>query len=148
MPTTYLPPEDHIARHIRPRLVQRDEVTKEPIGIFPEAFHLRDTDRDLSVNWLEHFPGGRNEQLGQVINHSELQLKARDGFGVLRVGALSEVCERHGAKVRVIHDPTPKNPAHAAVHRYPRDNHALESTLANLAGQDLTMVGDVTNSSS
>jgi hypothetical protein len=144
MPTTYLPPEHHVARHIRPRLVQRDEETKEPVGVFPEAFQLRDGERDLSVNWLEHFSGDRKQQLRQVIAHSELQLKARDGFGVLQVGVVSEVCQRHGAKVRIIHDPTPKNPAHAGVHHYPRDSPALEATLANLASQDLTMVGDVT----
>jgi len=147
MPTTYLPPEHHIARHIKPRLVQRDEETNEPIGIFPEAFQLRDAERDLSVNWLEHFRGDRTEQLRQVIAHSELKLKARDGFGVLQVGVVSEICERHGAKVRIIHDPTPKNPAHAGVHRYPRGNFALEAALANLAGQELTMVGNVMKAS-
>lgn len=143
MPTTYLPPEDHVARHIKPRLIKLDEDTNEPIGVFPEAFQLRDGERDLSVNWLEYFPGDRAEQLRQVVDHSELTLKARDGFGVLRVGELSEVCERHGAKVRVIHERTEKNPAHAAVHLYPRDNRELEAVLANVAGQDLMLVGAI-----
>ena len=146
MPTTYLPAEDHVARHIKPKLIKWDEATKEPIGIFPEAFSLRERDRDLSVNWVEFYPGDRAARLRQVIDHSELELKARDGFGIIQVGVVAEVCDRHGAKVRIIHDPTLKNPAHAGMHRYPRDNRALEATLANLAGQDLTLVRNVPKS--
>ena len=143
MPTTYLLPEDHVARRVKPSLVQRDEDTKEPIGIFPEAFQLRPEEPDLSVSWLEYFAGDRLARMKAVVEHSELELRPRDGFGVLQVGVLSEICERHGAKVRVIYDPKPKNPAHTGVHLYPRDNRAMEAELANKAAQDLWMVGDV-----
>jgi hypothetical protein len=95
------------------------------------------------VNWLEHFSGDRLARMKAVVDHSELELRPRDGFGVLQVGVLSEVCDRHGAKVRVIHDPKPKNPAHAGVHRYPRDHGALEAELANVASQELWLVGDI-----
>lgn len=143
MPTKYLPPEDHIARHIKPSLIQRDEDTKAVVGIFPEAFALREGERDLSMNWLEFFSGSRIEQLRQVRGHIELTLTPRHGFGVLRVAAFADACVAQGAKVRIIHEPTDGNPAHSSVHRYPRDNHELAAILANLAGNDLTLVADL-----
>jgi hypothetical protein len=143
MPTIHLPSDDHIARHIKPRLVKKDEVTKNAIGVFPEAFALREGERDLSVNWLEFFPGDETEQLRQVIRHTELKLNARHGFGILQVGQFSNVCAIHGAKVRIIHERTDGNPAHASVHRYPRDNDHLSAVLANMAGRHLVLVGDV-----
>jgi hypothetical protein len=63
MVTKYLDPEHHVARHIKPRLIIHDEITKAAIAIFPEAFALREGERDLSVSWLECFPGDETEQL-------------------------------------------------------------------------------------
>lgn len=144
MPTTYLPAEDHIARYIRRRLIQFDNDTKIPVGIFPEAFQLRPNERDLSVSWLECFEGNRKTQMKAVVEHSELKLNARDGFGVLQVAALTEICEKHGSKVRVLHEPT-EDPSHSAVHRYPRDNVAMEAELANAAARGLSLVADIRN---
>jgi hypothetical protein len=144
MPTEHLPSEDHIARYVRRRLIQFDDANA-PVGIFPEAFQLRLGERDLSVSWVECFEGDRTTQLKAVVEHSELRLGPRDGFGVLQVAALSEICEKHGSKVRVLHEPT-KDPSHAAIHRYPRDNVAMEAELANAAARDLSLVVDISSS--
>ena len=146
MPIKYLPPEDHIARYIRRRLIQFDNDTKDPVGIFPQAFQLRPLERDLSVSWMEYFEGNRKAQMKAVVEHSELELRPRDGFGVLGVAAMDAICQKHGAKVRIIHEKTGKNPAHAGVHLYPRDNVAMEAELANAAARDLSLVVDIRNS--
>jgi hypothetical protein len=148
MPTKYLPLEDHLVRHIKPRLILRDEITKAVIGIFPDAFALRDGERDLSVSWLEFFSGTKKEQLRQVMHHTELKLNAKHGFAVIRVGTFIETCEKEGAKVRIIHEPTEGNPSHSSVHRYPRDNDALTAVLANLASDDLSLVATLTSAGS
>jgi hypothetical protein len=142
MPTTYLPAEDHIARYIRSGLLIRDE-TRRIIGVHPPAFFLRDSEKNLSVDWIEHYPGGKAVQLREVVQHAELVLKPNDAYGVLQVGKFSDVCARRTVKVRIIYDPTPKNPAHSEVHQYPRDNMELATALANLASDDVTRVGDI-----
>ena len=100
-------------------------------------------ERDLSVNWIEFFTGDRTEQLRQVVKHAELKLRANHGYAVIQVGAFHDTCANQGAKVRIIHEPTPGNPAHAAVHQYPRDNEALMAVLADLAGENLILVRDI-----
>ncbi len=143
MPIKHLPHEDHIARHVKPRLILRDEITKQAIGIFPEAFALREGERDLSVSWLEFFSGDQLEQLRQVANHTELKLNRRHGFGILRVDAFISACAAQGAKVRILHEPTDGNPAHSSVHQYPRDKDELLAILANMASNNLVLVGDL-----
>ena len=121
----------------------RAEGTNAPVGIFPEAFALRPGERDLSVCWMEYFKGDKYEQLKQVAEHAELKLNPRHGYGTIGVGTLMQACENHGAKVRIIHEPTDGNPCHSSVHRYPRDNDELKALLANIAGDNLTLVGDL-----
>lgn len=142
MPTIYLPAEDHIARYVRSGLLIRDE-TRRIVGVHPPAFFLRESEKHLSVDWLEHYPGGKAAQLREVVQHAELQLKKNDGYAVLQVGALSEACAKKKVKVRIIYEPTSINPAHSAVHQYPRDNLELATTLAALASDDVTRVGDI-----
>jgi hypothetical protein len=43
----------------------RDETTNEIIGCFPDAFGLREGERNLSVSWLEYFGQNRLENLRQ-----------------------------------------------------------------------------------
>lgn len=147
MTTKYLPRDHHIARHIKPRLIMWDEDTGEAVGVFPEAFALRDGEKDLSVSWLEFFPGSRQEQLAKVKEHTELTLNPRHGFSVLSVESFMETCVTQNAKVRIIHEPTAGNPAHSAVHRYPRDNAELRAVLANISGRTLTLVRELDRTS-
>ena len=113
------------------------------MGVFPAAFALRAEERDLSVDWLEHYHGDRRDQMRQVAEHAELKLNSRHGYSVIQVKAFSDACSGLGAKVRIVHEPTTRNPAHSVVHQYPRDNDEIQALLANLAGQDLTLVGDI-----
>jgi hypothetical protein len=92
---------------------------------------------------MEHYPGVKARQLKEIVRHAELELKKNDAYGVLQVGVFSDVCAKKNVKVRIIHEPTPKNQAHSAVHQYPRDNLELAAALANLASDDVTRVGDI-----
>jgi hypothetical protein len=121
----------------------KDEETGMAIGVFPEAFELRPDERDLSVNWMDFFQGAQREQLRQIIAHAELKLRPTHGYGVIEVGAFIDTCAKHGAKVRIIHEQTDKDPSHSAAHQYPRDNRFLFAELANLAGRHLTLVGEI-----
>jgi len=114
MPTTYLPHEDHIARYIRSGLLIRDEA-RRVIGVHPPAFFLkpatetREAEKNLSVDWMEHYEGDKAEQLRQIEQHAELELKKNDAYGVLQVGIFSDACAKKNRKVRLIHEPTDKN---------------------------------------
>jgi hypothetical protein len=63
----------------------------------------------------------------------------------LHVAALAEIFEKHGSKVRVLHEST-TDPSRTAFHRYPRDNVTMEAELANAAARDLSLVVDIRNS--
>jgi hypothetical protein len=148
MPTTYLPREHHIARYIRARMLMREIVdgTQRIIGVHPSAFALRDVEKNLSVDWMEHYEGSKLEKLRRIVNHAELELKPRDAYGVLQVGGVSDACAERGARVRIIYDPTVGNPAHSSIHQYPRDNTELFAVLAEMASSDVTSVIDIRNS--
>jgi hypothetical protein len=92
---------------------------------------------------MEQYPGDRATQLREIVQHAELALKKNDAYAVLQVGAFSNVCAGKNIKARIIYEPTQKNPAHSAVHQYPRDNLELATALANLASNDVTRVGDI-----
>jgi hypothetical protein len=142
MPTKYLPEADHVIRIVKPSLVMRDEAN-QVIGCFPQAFRLRDDERDLSVNWLEHFPGAKEERLRQVRDHAEVEVRPNTGFACINVGVIHESCADLSLEVRIIHEPTDDNPAHSAIHRYPRNHDELFIVLANIAGRDLTLARNI-----
>jgi hypothetical protein len=120
----------------------RDEETNAIIGIHPPAFALRPQERNLSVCWLEVFPGTREQKMRGIIDHSELEVRPSHAYAVFVVGDFMKICADEGEKVRIIHEPT-TDPSHTAVHRYPRENHDLMAALANRAANDLTIVKDV-----
>jgi hypothetical protein len=120
----------------------RDEITNKVVGIFSDAFKMRDVEKTLSVNWLEYFPGSKVERLQKVREHSELDLGNNYGFAVLNVGTFSAACESVHGKVRVIYEPT-TDPSHAAMHRYPREHDELFAILANIAKNDFTLIRDL-----
>lgn len=139
MPSQYLPETDHIVRIIKPGQIMWNDDKTATLGVFPAAFRLREDEENLSVSWLEHFAGAKHERLVRVRDHAEIEMKRNYGLAILNVGEVKVTCERTGAKVRMIHEPTERNPAHSAIHRYPRENDELFSLLASMAKHDLTL---------
>jgi hypothetical protein len=64
-----VPKEDHIGRHCNHQRLICDIDTKNIVGVFPEAFHLRTEKKEeyLSVHWLEYFKGTLNTQFKGVV---------------------------------------------------------------------------------
>src|SRR5579884_3967610 len=120
MTVTYLPLEDHVLRHVGHQRLIRDE-NDRPIGCLPHAFQLREAEEALSVTWLEHFPGKRIEKISLAIAaiREELTVKSKSGFALANVGKIMEICQTYGQKVRILHEPTEKNPGHCAIRRLP-----------------------------
>ena len=142
MPTTYLPPEDHIVRYVRSKFLTRDEDGKV-ITCSPEAFRLRDDEDYLSVDWLEHYDGSRHERLRQVKHYCDLTIKKSDGLGTVLVRDFHATCASVNVSVRICHERTVKDPAHSAIRQFPRDNEELLALLANIVLSDLVFGRDL-----
>jgi hypothetical protein len=87
--------------------------------VHPPAFFLRTTEKNLSVDWMEYYVGSKAAQLREVAQHAELTLKNNDAYAVLQIEVFSDACAKRNVKVRIIYEPTLKNPAHSEVHQYP-----------------------------
>jgi len=132
MAITYLPPEDHVLRHVGYQRLRRDE-DDNVVGCLPDAFQRRETEDALSVTWVEHFDGDRSEKLSLAIaaTRKELDVRPKSGFALANVGRIQEICEFSGHKVRIIHEPTELNTAHSEIRRLPRDEIDLLELLAS-----------------
>src|SRR6266702_2787124 len=59
----------HVVRRCGYQVIERDDPTKQVIGLFPTAMMLRVgmAEDYLSVNWLEHCSGAKIDQLKAII---------------------------------------------------------------------------------
>lgn len=138
MPTTKIPPDNHVTRYVRKRLLRRDE-DGNVLGILPQALELREGETYLSVTWLEHFSENYEKALTQAVKAISRQLgvKKKDGFAIGGVGNISNICENFGVRVRILHEPEPpENTGHSALRGLPRENIELLGLLADEAFVD------------
>lgn len=129
-----IPDSDHVMRYIAPGRQMRDFETDALVGVFPQAFELRECDHGgLSVTWVEYF-GAKSAaccaQASAQISKSFKKGKEPPVFAVANVGAIKAAGREDGCSIRVSHEPTSNNPAHAAIRRYSNDNKYLLSLLA------------------
>ena len=132
----YVPLDDHVVRHVKSTLLIRNNAD-EVVGCFPQAFELRADETSLSVSWLEFYRGSRDQRLGQVRQNSDREIRRKDALAVGNVGRMQDVCGQFGVRLRVVHEPTDRNPAHSAVRQFPRDNLELLALIADLFSGDL-----------
>lgn len=139
MAKSYLPDEDHVVRHCASQLLIRDG--DHVVGIFPQAFQLKDGETYLSSSWLEFFPGSRSDRLRQVIAamRKARTVRPSHGFAVGNVSAVKDACSSFDMKIRVVHEPSAKNPnpAYTAIRNYRSDEIELLELLASDAWSDL-----------
>lgn len=130
MPTPIIA-EHHVARHCRNRHIIRDSEGR-PIGVFGDAFALRENETYLSTGWVEFFRGNRAEQLSQVRNAMAggREIKGKDGLAVMNAGRIVEAGRTRSVRLRVLHEPKSDNPAYAAIRGVPREHHELFEALA------------------
>lgn len=123
-----LPDQDNVARFVsKNKLIKDDDGVV--VGLFPQAFELRDSENDLSVNWLEYFNNGDELQnLIAVVKDFRLIFNPKNGaFAVANVGEIKKVALQRGFKyVKVVHSPVkPGNLSHSSVIRLPRNDNDL-----------------------
>jgi hypothetical protein len=140
-----LPPENHVVRYVSWNKLRKNE-NDEVLGVLGEAFKMRDSDKSLSVTWIEYFHGDRGEQIAasvRAIRASKLEVKPKSGFAVGQVGAIQNQCAARNYKIRILHEPEDDNPAHAAVRSLPRDDMELLEDLALGAWSDYVLNKDI-----
>jgi len=140
MATKYLPDSEHIVRHISSQLLIRDD-NDHITSCFPQAFELRPEETYLSASWLEFFPGTKHDRMVAVVaaTAKARAVKPRHGFAIGNVGVVKDACGTFGLKIRVIHEPSKKNPnlAYTAVRNYRSDELQLLELLAAEAWSEL-----------
>jgi hypothetical protein len=76
-----IPDPGHVLRHVKARFIQGEEIDGS-------AFRLRDNERELSFNWMEHYRNQTPDQQLQLIRDTfPLTLKKKDRFVKLNVGS-------------------------------------------------------------
>ena len=142
MPTTYLPPTDNVVRFVKNRLLRRDS-DDNVIGVLPGAFELREDETYLSVTWIEYFAGSAEERLEAAVRavKEQLTVKPKDGFALAGVARLTEIAETVSVRIRITHEPLPKNNGHSGIRGLPRDHVDLLARLADEACHDTRIAG-------
>jgi hypothetical protein len=139
-----LPNEDHVMRYVPWSKLRRDE-KEQVIGFLPTAFELRENEQSLSLNWLEYFSGDRNHKIRESVDTFRRVRKvgAKSAYGIGKVGQIKDICDAHGARVRIVYEPDVDNLAHAGIRRLPPDDLSLLDALASQAFTELVHNADV-----
>jgi hypothetical protein len=128
-----LPDEDHVIRYVAWGRLRKDG-DENVLGFLPQAFQLRSDEDYLSVNWLEYHDGDRETQIRLSVwamrDSFEKPLGVKSAFAIANVSKVKETCRAAGRRVRIIHEPEPKNPGHSAIRQLQRDDLSLLETLA------------------
>ena len=132
-----LPPDDHVVRYVRGRLIHKDD-DDNVLGIFPQALELRPSEQFLSVTWLEHFSSDYEQGLSKSAEaiRRQLNVRRKDGFAVGGVGQIHQICSDFDIRVRILHEPEQENSGHSALRGLPRDDMRLLDLLAAEAFTD------------
>lgn len=116
------------------------------VGVLPQAFQRRPSERYLSATWLEHFSTNYEEGLiaSAAAIRRQLTVKPRDGFTVGNAGEIIKICEGFGVRARVLHEPIdPDNTGHCAIRGLPREDLELFALLADDAFPDTRIASAV-----
>lgn len=154
-----IPDSDHVLRWARPKEhLLREHGTKKIIGCDHALFKLRTDDKfvakhggaekSLSINHVEHFKGTAEEALkSTVLDYKNglaslsptVDLPKKSVFAKLNVGDLKSLSSNYGAKIRVVHDASPKAciKSHGSINQLPQDNTLLFEDLCKLAFKNL-----------
>jgi hypothetical protein len=140
----------HVARHVRARLVLRQN--GKAVACFPQAFELRpatptrEAETYLSASWFEFFDGDWEARLKATLAEISgyLSVKPKDALAIANVGNIKEVGANRGAKLRVLHEPDPPlMPAYAAIRGVRSDDAELIELLAAEAFAETVEVSSI-----
>jgi hypothetical protein len=119
------------------------------LGVLASGFELRiGVEKELSVNWLEHFPGSAIEQVRAIradMVASSFTVGGEGAYGVLQVREVEESGGRHARSLAAYKRPEKNNPSHAELRGPPPDNSNIEllEALARAATRKLFAVKDL-----
>lgn len=125
--------DDHVTRYCKGNHIGTDGIP------LPAAFELRDTDKYLSVNWLEYFgTSDVEENLTHVrkefIKHHSIATNAR--FAILNVKEIKSTIKKEFEIMLSIQDLQEEdNPSHASIEGYTNDEDVL-NTLSSIIEKD------------
>ena len=97
-----LPAGDHVVRYVKPSMIQEDGT------VDGSDFRLRSGtpgETGLSVNWLEAFEPGKDNQLNEVRRLSRLGLRPNGRFAEMNVGTVMREASKEVGSLHIIHDP-------------------------------------------
>jgi len=140
-----LPDDHHVMRHVPWGRLRRDDADNV-IGFLSQAFALKPDEESLSVNWLEYFGGDRKTNIRYSVLEFRRTYKVgkKSAFGIANVKQIKDTCSATaGVRVRVVYEPSRKNPAHSGIRRLPRDDLTLLDALAVDAFSELVKNSDV-----
>ncbi|MBI1262424.1 MAG: hypothetical protein GC184_11940 [Rhizobiales bacterium] len=131
MSVVNIPHEHHVIRYASWTKLRKDE-NDNVLGILPDALRLREVETSLSTTWIEWFDGPpQNQYLNAVeMIRRTMSVSPRGGMSKANVGNLRELCQTENVSIRIVHEPTDENDAHASIRRLPRDNLDLLELLA------------------
>lgn len=128
-----LPLQDHTARYCPGSKLTEDG------GIAPTAFHLRQEEVYLSVEWLECLAQpSRVDEIKEVINilSGKLRLGNSAKIAVLNIGTVCHhVREASMYSVRFLREPEPDDPAHSGIHDTIQDEMMIAELIAERVAQ-------------
>lgn len=131
-----LPDHDHISRYCSVTHCTEDgQVTGR-------AFQLRQTDKYLSVNWLEFLQlCNRKNEIGAVrkVLGSKLNLNAKAQIAVLNAGKIIDYVRtksQDARKLRVSHEPEETDPSHSGIYGYGYDDQLIADLIAEMVHEN------------
>lgn len=131
-----LPDDSHVVRYARPTLVREDG------SVGGEAFQLRSGEQDLSVNWLECFPGiSKSQQIAEVRRRSRMQLRPNGRFAELNVGQTKGHLHGELADLRFVRDPLDAEEAEGGFEADP--SHSEIAGLPPADSPEAELIGDM-----
>ena len=141
----------HVVRRCGHQVIERDALTNEVVGLFPIAMMLRlkQKEKYLSVNKLEHCDGTKIEQLKAVVAIQRAKavskLSLQSGVAILKTGRVLEKGTKNGHRLAVKFTPNPGDPSYSRVSGLPLDNsdELLIASLTVEAYRDFMLLADV-----
>ena len=140
---TPLSDDHHVSRFVPYRRQHRDFETNAVLGAFTTAFELRPVDKGgLSVTWVEHFGPLSPKSCAAAANAfkkstRDRKLSGNALFAIGEVRKIKQATQRSGTPARVVHEPTRRNPAHAAIRRIDKNVVEVLDAMAQQAFAEL-----------
>jgi hypothetical protein len=127
-----LPDQDEVMRYVPWSRLRRDE-NENVIGVLPQAYAMRLDEEGLSVNWLEHFQGDRQERINQsvAVFRATIEVGKKSAYAVGVVGVVKQTALAQNRELKIVYCPEENNQAHSEIRKIPDDDLALLQSLAD-----------------